>query len=55
MRIDYSQVTSMNVRRIDLGTIQQNVDDYAYDCYESFLSHIKWIVHNVKVQAKLGK
>lgn len=55
MSINYSKVTAENVQRIDLNTIEQNMNDFVYKCYESFLADLKWIVHNLKVYDKLGK
>lgn len=55
MTIDYSKINQPVVNRMDLCTIQQNIDDFVYRSYEAFLSDIKWIVHNVKVHTQLGK
>lgn len=48
MDIDYSVVTSKVVNPIDLNKIGKRIESAAYSCYESFLSDVKWIVHNIK-------
>ena len=54
MTIDFSNVNQNIAKPMDLRTIEQNIDDFVYRCYEAFLANIKWVQHNFKLHLQLS-
>lgn len=50
-RVDFTKSTNEKVANaIDLETIEENIENTTYRCWESFEQDIKWIAHNIKSQ-----